>query len=187
MSRGVGDSVDFPKYTRQQHLALQAAKCGRLDIVRRLVESAPDAVRWNSVLKEAANFGHVALAQYLCELPPGYGVFPNTTMVNAAYDGHLAAVKCLCELPPECGVNPAWNNNSALRNAARHGRVVVVEYLCGLPAVDPRVLVRPKGQFSHAAQDIARAEMERRRRWSDLRAAWTGAVAQAGGVTCSGE
>jgi hypothetical protein len=108
------------------------------------------------------------------------GANDNCALRWAAYEGHLDVVVYLCELPAERGVDPATNNQWVVRRAAaRNRRFAVLKFVCGLPTVDPSVVMKSPSQLHAYARHIAWKALARRGRWTMARAAWVGAVAAA--------
>ncbi len=119
------------------------AECNHIQGIAALVERV-DSLQLNEWLLTAAQWGHVDVVRYLCELPLIDGVFPdvenNAALIDASECGHLEVVRYLCELPLDRGVDPGANNNEALLWAVRFGFFDIVRYLCELPlhrGVDP--------------------------------------------------
>lgn len=58
----------------------------------------------------------------------------NRAFQRAVLNGHMHVVQYLCELPPCFGVNPGASNNAALSRAAAQGHLGIMQYLCKLSA-----------------------------------------------------
>ena len=128
----------------------------------------------NLAVRLAAHAGHVAVVQFLCELPLELGVDPgaenNSALLDAVKAGKVDVVRYLCELPLGRGVNPGVRDSEALVLAARVGALSLVQYLCELPlerGVDPgaannrALVVAAQNRHVHVVEYLCTLPLER--------------------------
>ena len=120
------------------HSLIAAASAGFFYTVRFLIEErdvSPSALD-SAALCLAAENGHLAIVEYLVDLPSEWGVDPggdcNYALANASENGHTDVVKVLLDLPPERGVDP--NDDVIIfMNTVAAGHADIVKLFLDLP------------------------------------------------------
>jgi len=115
---------------------IEYVKMGNLQKVIEYVESkqVDASAKNNDAIIYAAEYGHLAVVEYLLTLPNvDASARNNQAIIWAAYNGHLAVVEYLSKLP---NVDASALNNRAIIWAAYNGHLEVIKYLSTLPNVD---------------------------------------------------
>jgi len=116
--------------------AIDAARQGRLDIVRILVEQYDADVTYDDcfAFREACSMGNLKTARYLYTLPGvDAAAIDNEAFRYSANNGRLDVVRFLSTIP---GVDASDLNNQAIRLASSNGHLEIVRLLSTTPGVD---------------------------------------------------
>lgn len=135
----------FPAVQNNVAAMTVAAECGRLDLVKRFLDSqaVQDSIAAfdNRALCMAASNGHLDVVKYLLEftaVQASVAASDNKVLRKAASKGHLDVVKYLLKFTAVQD-NVAVSGNQALCMAVLSGRVEVVAYLLKFKAVEDNV------------------------------------------------
>lgn len=101
-----------------------AASCGKLDIVKYLLENGADI---GSTINSAAKQGHLDIVKYLVEEEEEYA--HGGALICAARGGHLDIVKYLVEEEANVNYKDSYQRDTPIIAASSGGNLDVVKYL----------------------------------------------------------